>query len=219
MSGLRLAALYGIKPHLLGFCGPKNDGMLLKFLNGDAVPLKQIRKILEQFEGAYPYYEFIAKKNGIKDPFNKKVVRAYWVGNKLLEKAGGIKSHHSYHVLVVGSVTGRIVLKGKLLDLCRIGWGRVTKVKVKSHAYRQAGPKLKVIYRPLIGRKKLKLGKPIRKEIDWDKDLLPKVKIGDWVSFHWNQAVEILAKEDIKNLEKYTKIALDYLWKNQPKSQ
>jgi hypothetical protein len=214
MSGLRLAALYGIKPFLMGFCGPQgklDKAILSKFLKNKKVPEKKVIKILEQFEGAYPYYEFIAKKNGIKDPFNKKVVRAYWVGNKLLEKAGGIKSHHSYHVLLVGSVTGRIVLKGKLLDLCRVGWGKVEKLKVKSHAYRQAGQKLKVIYQPLIGKKKLKLGKPIRKEIDWDKDLLPKVKIGDWVSFHWNQAVEVLTKEDIKNLEKYTKLTLNFL--------
>ncbi len=130
MPGLRLAALYGIKPFLLGFCGPqdtKNKKILLNFLNNKGTSIKEVRKILEQFEGAYPYYKIIAKKNGIKDPFNIRVVRAYWVGNKLLEKAGGFKSHHSYHVLVVGSITGRIVLKGKLLDLCRVGWGRAIK--------------------------------------------------------------------------------------------
>ena len=192
MSGLRLAALYGIKPFLLGFCGPRgktDKAILLKFLENKKVPEKKVIKILEQFEGAYPYYKFIAKKNGIKDPFNEKVVRAYWIGNKLLEKANGFKSHHSYHVLVVGSVTGRIVLKGKLLDLCRICWGRVIKIK----------------------NKKLKLGKPIEKEIDWDKDLLPKVKTGDWISFHWKQAVEDITKDDINNLQKYTKLTLNSL--------
>lgn len=215
MSGLRLAALYGIKPHLLGFCGPqgkKDKKILPNFLNNKTTSLKEVRKILEQFEGAYPYYKFIAKKNGIKDPFNEKVVRAYWIGNNFLKKADGIKSHHSYHVLVVGSVTGRIVLKGKLLDLCRVGWGRVIKLKVKSQ-------KLQVIYRLLVGKKKIKLGKPVEEEIDWDEDLLQKVKIGDWVSFHWNQAVEVLSKDDRRNLEKYTKLTLDYLWKNHPKSQ
>jgi len=202
MSGLKLAALYGIKPHSLGFCGPKDKGALLNYLKGKSASRqtgKKIRKILEQFKGAYPYYELIAKNNGIKDPFDERVVRAYWVGNKLLEKDP--KLYHCHHVLVVGSVTGRIKLEGKLKDLCRVSWGKVEELKVKS-------PKLKVIYQPLVGNK---LRKPVEKEIDWDKDLVPKVKIGDWVSFHWNQAVEVLTEKDVKNLEKYTKATLKSL--------
>jgi len=204
MSGLKLAALYGIKPHSLGFCGPKDKGVLLNYLKGEKISEKKIRKILEQFRGAYPYYKIIAKANKIKDPFDERAVRAYWVGNKLLGKAGGIKSHHSYHVLVIGSITGRIVLKGRFLDLCRVGWGRVKKLKIKNQ-------KLKILYKPLVIKKKISLGKWAEKEIDWDKSLLPKVKIGDWVSFHWNQAVEVLTKKDKKNLEKYTKLTLDSL--------
>lgn len=186
MLGLKLAALYSWKPHQLGFCGPKDDGTLLKYLKGEKVSEKKVRKILEQLEGAYPYYEQIAKSKNIKDPFDERVVRAYWI------------TRHSYHVLAVGSVTGRIVLKGKLLDLCRICWGKVKKVNNK----------LSVEYQPLV---KNRLGKPIEKKINWDKDLVPNIEVGDWVSFHWNQAVEVLTKRDIKNLEKYTKLTLDSL--------
>lgn len=189
MSGLKLAVLYSIKPHSLGFCGPKDNGTLLRFLKGDAVSEKKVRKILEQFKGAYPYYKQIAKSKNIKDPFDERVVRTYWL------------TKHIYHVLIVGSVTGRIKLKGKLKDLCRVSWGKVVELKAK---------KLKVIYQPLV---KIRLGKLIKKEIDWNKDLVPDVKIGDWVSFHWNQAVEVLSKEDIKNLEKYTKLTLKNLQK------
>lgn len=207
MSGLKLAALYSIKPHQLGFCGPqeeKNRGILLKYLRGSKVSEKKMREILEGFEGAYPYYKLIAKSNSIKDPLDERVVRAYWVGNRLLDKVRGLNPHHSFHVLIIGSVTNRIVLKGKLLDLCRICWGKVIKLKVKSQ-------KLKVIYQPLVGRKKLTLGKPIEKEIDWDKDLVPGVKVGDGVSFHWNQVVEVLKDEDRRNLEKYTNLTLNSL--------
>ena len=191
MSGLKLAALYSWKPHQMGFCGPKDDGTLLRYLKGKNVSEKKVRKILESFEGAYPYYQRIAKSNNIKDPFDERVVRAYWI------------TLHSFHVLIIGSVTNRIVLKGKLLDLCRICWGKVIKLKVKSQ-------KLKVIYQPLVGQKKLTLGKPIEKEIDWDKGLVPKIKTGDWISFHWNQVVEVLKDEDRRNLEKYTKKATNY---------
>jgi len=206
MSGLRLAILYGLKPHQLGFCGPKDKGVLLKYLQGRKISEKKIRTILKQFKGACPYYELIAKSNKIKDPFDEGVVKAYWIGNKLLEKAGGIKSHHSHHVLVVGSVTGRIKLEGKLKDLCRIGWGRVIKIKNK---------KLKIKYQPLkcMSFNDVQLGRAVEKVIDWDKSLVPNVKTGDWISFHWNQAVEILTEKDVKNLEKYTKLTLKSLQK------
>ncbi len=189
MSGLKLAALYSWKPHQLGFCGPKDDGTLLRYLKGGNVSEKKVREILGQFEGAHPYYKDIAKKKNIKDVFNEKIVRAYWM------------THHIHHVLTIGSVSSKIVIKGKLLDLCRVCWGRVIKLKVKSQ-------KLKIIYQPLV---KNKLGKSIEKEIDWDKDLVPNIKTGDWVSFHWNQAVEVLADKDRKNLEKYTNLTLKSL--------
>lgn len=194
MSGPKLAALYSWKPHQLGFCGPEDRGILLRYLKGEKISEKKVRKILKQFEGAFPYYKQIAESKHIKDPFDERVVRTYWL------------TRHIHHVMIVGSVTGRVVLKGKLLDLCRICWGKVIKIKNK---------KLKIKYQPL--KLKLatcdvaKLGRPVEKEIDWDKDLLPKVKIGDWVSFHWNQAVEVLSDKDRKNLEKHTNLTLNSL--------
>src|SRR4030043_375803 len=89
MSGLKIVALYGIKPHLLGFCGPKEKSasrLILSYLSGKKISGKKIRKIFEKFEGAYSYYKLIAKANKIKDPFNERVVKAYWIGNKLLDK-------------------------------------------------------------------------------------------------------------------------------------
>lgn len=197
MSGLKLAALYSIKPHQLGFCGPKDDETLLRYLKGKKnVSEKKVRKILEGFEGAYPYYQRIAKSNNIKDPFDERVVRAYWI------------TLHSFHVLIIGSVTNRIVLKGKLLDLCRICWGQIKRIMDNESEIKD---KLLVEYQPLVGQKKLTLGKPIEKEIDWDKELVPKIRTGDWVSFHWNQVAEVLKDEDRRNLEKYTNLTLNSL--------
>src|SRR4030042_6736072 len=88
MLGPKIAALYGLKPHQLGFCGPqdKNRGFLLEYLRGKTNNKKRVRKILRSFEGAYPYYQLIAKSNNIRDSLNERVVKAYWIGNKLLEK-------------------------------------------------------------------------------------------------------------------------------------
>jgi len=242
MSGLKIAVLYSFPAFKLGFCGLRGKSvtrLFLNYLSGKKVSRKKIRKILKNFKGAYSYYRLIAKSSKIKDPFNKKIVKAYWIGNSLLEKVKiadlrqtiakdfskpgllskeiafkkakeipvNSKPHHSFHVLIVGSVAGKIVLKGKLLDLCRISWGKVIKkFKIQNSKF-----KIIVRYQPLIGKKNLKLRKLIKKEIFWDKNLVPNVKVGDWVSFHWNQLVQKLEKEDLENLKKYTKITLERL--------
>ncbi len=246
MQGLKIAALYGIYPHQLGFCGSRVKSIrcqIYDFLCGKKVSQNKIRKILEGFKGALFYYKLIAKSNGIKDYFDEKVVKAYWIGNNLLEKVktedlremiskefsgpgllpkkvaekkareipAGVKPHHSFHVLVIGSVTGRIKLKGKLLDLCRVEWGKVINQLAINN---KQLTKIRVKYQPLIREnKKLKLGKLVEKEIFWDENLIPGIKIGGWVSFHWNNVVQKLRKEEVKNLKKYTEITLKWLTK------
>jgi hypothetical protein len=260
LSGLRTASLYGIHPQELGFCGPRRSrfatlrgkptknsvhNQLYNFILGKKISQKKIRKILEAFKGTFFYYKLIAKSNKITNPFNENVVKAYWVGNNLLEKVKtedlrkmiardfsrpgllskivafkkskelpeNSKPHHSFHVLVIGSVTGRINLKGKLLDLCRVGWGKViNQLAINNLAINNKQlTKIIVKYQPLVRDKVLKLGKPIEKEIFCDKKIVPNIKIGDWISFHWNNAVQILNKSEVNNLNKYTNLTLKLL--------
>lgn len=236
MSGPKIAALYGLIPNRLGLCGPRQE-LLKKFIIGE-LSIPQIIPVLEKFEAAYPYYQLIAKKNKITNgPFNKKVVEAYWLGNELLEKITtndlrqlitekfskpgllskeeatkrakkipeNSKPHHSFHVMVLGSITGSIDFTGKtkLKDICRVSWGRITSIKRE---------KLIVIGNPLVGSKIIKFGAPIKKEITWDKEILPLVNIGDWVSSHWGYALQVLNEENIINLYKYTQNTLDTLY-------
>jgi len=75
MSGPKIAALYGLIPNQLGFCGPQQD-VLKKFITGKII-IPEVLPVLKKFEAAYAYYELIAQKNEIKTgPFNKKVVEA-----------------------------------------------------------------------------------------------------------------------------------------------
>ncbi len=255
MSGPKIAALYGLIPNKLGFCGPKQE-LLKKFIAGK-LSASEIIPTLEKFEAAYAYYRLIAQKNKIASPFNKKVVEAYWLGNELLDKftaddlrtliterfcrpgllskkeaearakliPKNSKPHHSFHVLVLGSVTGSVDFTGntKLKDTCRVGWGKVIRIVIPAKAgIQDSGCRIKsgmtkkehviIKYQPLVGKKILKFGQPIEKEIIWDKDLIPKLKIGDWISFHWNYAVQKLNKKDITNLYKYTQNTLDALY-------
>lgn len=264
-SGLKLASLYGIFPHQLGFCGSQKKSTIQQiypvrkfrqldrlrcninslsngvydFLLGKNISQRKIREILEGFKGAFFYYKLIARSNEIRDPFDEKVVKAYWIGNNLLEEVktedlrkmiakdfsgpgllskkiaekkargipAGLKPHHSFHVLVIGSVTGRIKLKGKLLDLCRVGWGRV----IKESIIKNKEVRVLVRHQPLVGSKILKLGKPVKKEIFWDKNLIPEIKIGDWVSFHWDNVVQVLKIEEVNSLNNYTNLTLKLL--------
>lgn len=235
MSGPKIAALYGLIPNKLGFCGPRQK-KLREFIRGK-LGIPEIIPVLKQFEAAYPYYQLIAKKNKIKEPLNKRVVEAYWIGNELLDKiktddlrklivktfsgpgllskkqaekkAAKIpedsKPHHSFHVLILGSITGRVNFENntKLKDICRISWGRVNDVKKD---------KIIVNYNPLIGKEVLKFGQPVKKELIWDKEILPEVQIGDWVSFHWKYAIQKLNERDILNLFDYTNDTLTALY-------
>ncbi len=230
ISGLKIAAHFGWRPHFLGLCGPKQarqEKLLQKFLQGK-ISAKKMRPVFRNFLGAYFYYKLIAKSNKIKDPFDKRVVSAYWIGNELLEKVKtenlrkmiaqefvgpgllpkeiaakkaaaiprGSKPHHSFHVLIIGSVTGSVDFKNTgLKDLCRIGWGKVKKLKTKSCI---------VECQPLVGEKKIKLGKAVEKEIIWDKNLAPELKIGDWVAFHWNCICYKITPSQKKNLIYWT---------------
>ncbi|HBV02247.1 MAG TPA: hypothetical protein DEB69_02370 [Candidatus Komeilibacteria bacterium] len=110
---------------------------------------------------------------------------------------GRAVAHHSFHVLYVGSVTQTVRLAGKLLDLCRVGWGRVI-------AY--GGEVIQVKYRPLIVKPNdLRLGRDEAvKEIKWNKKVLPKVMENQIVTFHWGLACETVSEDQARNLEKYT---------------
>lgn len=231
MSGAKIAIKYGYVPCRLGLCGPedkKNKKIITQYLKGEAEAGKKIGKIIREFRGAYPYYQLIARSNKISNPLDSRVVEAYWTGNSLLkkvsvsdyarmmekdflplgkmprEKIDKLPSRaipfHSFHVLFIGSVTGRFQETLRGLDLCRVSWGRVMKIEED---------KIIVLLQPLKFGKKISLGKPETRKINWSKDILEKIKKGDWISMHWGTAIEKLNKNKLNNLKKYTLKTLD----------
>lgn len=205
-GGLKRACLYSLPPHKLGYCGPeeKKTSLILDFIKNNQSSREEIEDILKKFVAAYMYYKMIANENGIKNPFSKKVIEAYWLGNNLLDvflKKDKVIPFHAYHVLVVGSITGKIVFDDKLRDLCRISWGQVKELE---------NDKVLVEYQPLIRKKgKFALGSLIAKEVKWNKDFVPKMRKGDKVSIHWDTVIEIISGKELKNLEKYTLMIME----------
>ncbi len=85
-QGLLLCARYSVAPNFFGYCGPDKNPSLIDHLK-EQIADKEVTSILTEFETLYQYLIFIATENKIPDPFNKRVVEAYWLGNSLLHKA------------------------------------------------------------------------------------------------------------------------------------
>lgn len=84
-DGLLMFAKYAFPPNSLQLCGPSENKELFELL-AEKESGPDLRRLLSQFNGAFPYLSLIAKSNGIKDEFNERVVEAYWLGNNFLKK-------------------------------------------------------------------------------------------------------------------------------------
>jgi hypothetical protein len=86
MSGALFHAKHAFMPNKLGYCGPDDRGMILQCLRESSINEKLL-SILKNFEAAYPFIHLIGKSNQ-KQPFDRMVTDAYWVGNNLLKNVG-----------------------------------------------------------------------------------------------------------------------------------
>lgn len=82
-TGIVACARYAFAPNYYHYCGPEKQRDLTEYvLTG--ITDRGLGDILHHFETLYPYLLLIASANHIKDPFDKRVVEAYWLGNSLL---------------------------------------------------------------------------------------------------------------------------------------
>lgn len=224
---------YGFMPNRLSYCGPVGDSRTLfdygiaGFSDGGLTPL------LRRFSGALPYLQLIARANGIQDPFDARVVEAYWLGNALLDRVdvrqlydalldrfgkqlqgrtrdlvlgkapAGARPHHSFHVLDVHSRVGEMENTLQTLDHCRVSWARV--VQVDSGELLVERPPL------VLQAGKLTLAEPRRERVVRQIDgrgFADVAQPGDWVSLHWGWVCEVLSDAQRANLERYTRYHL-----------
>ncbi len=83
-QGLLLCAKYAIAPNFFGYCGPDENKNLVDHLNYQQAD-QELRYLLKDFETLFPYLQLIARDNHIENPFDYRVVEAYWIGNSLLK--------------------------------------------------------------------------------------------------------------------------------------
>lgn len=226
LKGLALASRYSYPPNSLSLCGPdkKSD---LKHYSVSLQTDKGTIEILSQFSTLYPYLELIAHKNNIHDPFEKSVVEAYWIGNKLLYSipiksfisclsrkidmrakikiANGALPHHSFHVLNVYKRTGHLNIPHTLetMDACLINWGKIIKINKDSVVIKT---------KPLrLINNRLQFGTNTDRTVmsQGDKDTLFKnLDVGDWISYHWGYFCQKLTTIQLHNLIFYTNISI-----------
>ena len=133
MNGPALFVRYAFAPNRLGYCGPVDASALLERWTGTG-----FRAVAKQFEGAWPQLRTIAAATGTADPLDHEVVEAYWIGNRLLDRAGdgqGGLPHHSFQVFCLYPWANLLLDERRaehaleVLDQCRIRWGRVITVR------------------------------------------------------------------------------------------
>jgi hypothetical protein len=229
LAGMLRFIRYGFMPNRLRYCGGDENRLLFDHAVEQVVD-GGLEGHLKKFTGALPYLHLIARANGIADPFDPRVVDAYWIGNdlldhvevrqlydSLLERFGkqlqgrtrdlvlgkapaGAYPHHSFHVLDVHSRVGELSQSLATMDHCRVSWGTVVEV---------AGGELVVDRVPLLLELgTLALGRPTRERVMRQIDgrgFVDDARAGDVVSIHWGWACEVLSAAQHRRLERYTR--------------
>jgi hypothetical protein len=232
-DGLLLFARYAYPPNLLGYCGPRDNQSLLGYI-GEGRGDGGLADLARRFEGAYPYLRLIARVNGLDDPFDRRVVEAYWIGNAFLEKVGaapfyeslvsrfrgrmasrpfawlasvlplGAKPHHNFHVFDVYRRAGLIRDERAAIALDRMDQCRISWGRVLS----VSGAEILVERAPLALREgRLALGPSVPVRVMWHAVAHP-VRPGDTVSLHWNWACDRLDPAAVRQLMRATRRAI-----------
>jgi len=238
MDGAQLFLRYAFMPNHLGYCGSEEDRALFEYgVAGTTDP--GLIELEQQFEGAYPYLQLIARANKIDDPLDLRVVEAYWLGNELLERVdmgalfraleerfrgrtkpedwpwlaskapAGARPHHSFHVLDVFPRVGLMQSGAADRVLETIEQCRIRWGRV----LRVDGASLLVEVVPLVQRDgKLELGPPrVETVTRWvdGRGFVDGVTEGADVSVHWGWACDVLTPRQRANLERHTRWHVD----------
>lgn len=232
MDGVLRCSRYAFGPNRLHFCGPDANREIWDYVNAGFTDFG-LEKLLRGFETLYPYLDRIARSNHIQDPFDERVVDAYWIGNDLLG-AIGKQTLHQYFIDDLRLKDKLPLKKFRLLE-ARIGIGflpnhnfhAINVPKKMGHQEMPAtlefmdscrvswgkvthvhGPNITLAYEPLsISKGKLVLGNPIEKKVirrlEADYDI-EMLQVGQYVTLHWDIPCEVLHKEDVMRLKTYT---------------
>lgn len=236
-DGLRECLKYSLPPNSLSYCGPGNLNEALEYHKMGRADLGLVEH-LGQHHTLYAYLSFIAYENDIHEPFDPRVVKAYWIGNDLLTKFDAQRFY--YHLRDTLKLKRR--LNRKQLEIL---FGKIPQGALPHHAFHvlnvpwrtghlpiehtletmdscrigwgevleRKNGKLIVETEPLVYRDRtLQLGESERKNIVCsieNIELSESIKSRDWVSFHWGMVCNKITAEEAASLRYYTQLAIN----------
>jgi hypothetical protein len=231
MDGVQLCARFSIATNRLEYCGPAGaePGLYRAITEGQDLP--SARDALARFEALMPYLEAIGAAHH-RDPFDRRVVEAYWLGNELLDSferrefvgildrltARGLPRslaarlvealparpipHHLFHVGFVG--VGNVT-------------GHVPTTLANMEACRPSWAEVRGVFdhqldllQPHLAlegeRLVLAPAGPLR--CPHDPKVVPDVAPGDTLALHWGLPALKLDPEQATRLRRYSELAL-----------
>ncbi len=234
-DGVAVCTRYAFGPNRLHLCGPDMNQEVLSYINAGAVD-SGLTNIVAKFQTLFPYLQQIAAANHIKDPFDYRVVEAYWLGNHLLDTipaktfyrhitnhlrplpsgpamdrlkdklTRGALMHHSFHVLNVWRRTGHHNVDHTLASLDQCLISWGQVTAIN-------GPLLTITRQPLtLHHQKLSLGTAITQQIVRPFTALPtfdRLQVNDIISLHWDTPCDIISARQLANLKKYTALSIN----------
>ena len=233
-----MCSRYSFGPNRLHYCGPDANREIFSYIKeGTNDPGLEI--LLRAFKTMYPYLRLIADANNIRDPFNSRVVEAYWLGNRLLETVE--KKKYYQNLLEEQEIKKRVGRKSFEEIAAKIIHGAVphhsfhvlniwrrTGHLEREHTLESMdqcriswgsvsavdGPFISVKTEPLIYENgKLKLGNPVFQRVTRNLESfgnITEVAVGDIISIHWGIPCEVITPQQTASLKKYTLESIDF---------
>lgn len=232
LDGIVRCSRYAFGPNRLHYCGPDKSSEIKGYITEETSD-GGLTQLLTQFETMYPYLVHIATANKIRDPFDARVIEAYWIGNSLLDKVA--KQDFYLHLRDTLSLKNKLGTKNFSIVETKIDqgalphhsfhvldiWKRTGHVE-RDHTLESmdacriswgvvesvSGPFITVSSEPLlyVGGKLVlgaRVSRKLTRLLEAEYDI-EQLKVGNIVSIHWGVICEILTPRQMASLRKYT---------------
>jgi hypothetical protein len=231
MDGVELGARFSLATNRLQFCGPADAEPSLYGAITSPGHRPEARQALSRFEALMPYLEAIGSKHHL-DPFDRRVVEAYWLGNDLLDSFGrddflailerltlrGLPRsiarllsghlpdhpipHHAFHVSFVGVGAVTGHVETTLANMEACRPSWGTVRAIRARSILVSKPTL------IANDGRLAFGPSQESSVTFDPQVLPELAVGRSVALHWGWPALVLSDSQANALDRYTELSI-----------